>query len=543
MPHRQASVTGYAKTLSRSKAFMPESHLEAILELTAKFGPYPAKNIESIVCCACELLSCDCAAFGRIEEGIGRLRLPFSCNLPPRPSPVREAIRTLCRQVTLGNGSGPAAAPTRQMPDYELPPACEFKGFLGYPVQLDGSPIGALVAFRTSRRQFAPRDEQIIALLAKTMAVQDAWLTRERSLLKRATLEKRIEEISTLAIAVDCTSSFLERCLELIGKAMNAGGAYWWEFDPKSRTFGNTAEWIARDRSSQKASMQGVPVESVPWAAGRLMGGHILKIEDVNKVPIGRERDIFQSLGVRAAVLLPLFSCEVFFGFIGLEDYDGPRHWSAEDISSLQITAEIMMRGIENKNLTDELAGHRRALKQQLDEKTIDLLRANQELTAEVDAHRLTIEALKKRETELRNRNQAFEALSDRLSLLLQEKGKTIVDIEALLADRVRARFKRTATAACPSATSSKQIESIQNRAEGITAPHKGSRFDLYAHFTPAEIKIAEFLKLGLSSKKISRLLGISDRTVQVHCLKIREKLGIKNKKVNLKAHLMSMSL
>ena len=81
----------------------------------------------------------------------------------------------------------------------------------------------------------------------------------------------------------------------------------------------------------------------------------------------------------------------------------------------------------------------------------------------------------------------------------------------------------------------------LQNSIEEITAPLKGSRFDLYAQFTPAEIKIAEFLKLGLSSKEISRLLGISDRTVQVHCLKIREKLGIKNKKVNLKGHLMSL--
>lgn len=322
---------------------------------------------------------------------------------------------------------------------------------------------------------------------------------------------------------------------------MKAGGAHWWEFDPKSRTLSNTAEWLAEGRSSQKASLQGVPIESVPWAAGRLMGGHILKIEDVNKLPGGGERDICQSLGVCAALWLPLFSREVFFGFIGLEDYDGPRHWSAEEISSLQIAAEIMLRGIENKNLSDELAGHRRELQAQVDEKAIELLRANQQLTAEVDAHQRTVETLKVREVELRNRNQAFEGLSDRLSLLLQEGGKTILDIEALLADRVRARLKGTATAAGPTALNSEQIESMKNSIEKITAHLKGSRFDLYTHFTPAEIKIAEFLKLGLSSKEIARLLGISDRTIQVHCLKIREKLGIKNKKVNLKAHLMSL--
>ena len=409
---------------------MPESHLKAVFELTARFGPYPAKNIESIVCSACELLSCDCAAYGRIEQGSGRLRLSFSCNLPPRPSPVREAMRTLCRQVALGSGARTAAVSNGQVPDHELPPACEFKEFLGHPVQLDEAPIGALLALRTSRQPFAPRDEQLIALLAKTIAVQDAWWSRERSLVKRAALEKRIEEISTLAIAVDTPSSFLNRCLGLVGASMKAGGAYWWEFDPKSRTLSNTAEWLAGDRSSQRASLQGVPIESVPWAAGRLMGGHILKIEDVNKLPGGGERDIFESLGVRAALLLPLFSREVFFGFIGLEDYDEPRHWSAEEISSLQIAAEIMLRGIENKNLSDELAGHRRELQAQVDERTIELRTTNEQLRLEAEAHRKTIDSLKRRETELRNRNRAFEELSDRLALLLQKGGKTFVDIE-----------------------------------------------------------------------------------------------------------------
>ncbi len=48
-------------------------------------------------------------------------------------------------------------------------------------------------------------------------------------------------------------------------------------------------------------------------------------------------------------------------------------------------------------------------------------------------------------------------------------------------------------------------------------------------------------VRLGLSGKEISGVLGISDRTVQVHSLKIREKLGIKNKKLNLKGFLMSL--
>jgi DNA-binding CsgD family transcriptional regulator/GAF domain-containing protein len=521
---------------------MPESDLKALLNLAAKLGPHPAKNIESILSETCKALNCRCTAFGCIEDGRQRIRFPFTCNLPKHPSAAREAARKIAHEISsMPAEKRQSPVSSRQIPIEELLPSGELKGFLGYPVQLDGVPSGALLAFRATRRPFTPADKRLIALMAKALAVQDAWLKRERSLQRRAILEKRLEEISSLAMEVRDPAKFLERGLALLGDTIGADAACWYELDAGLQTLTCTARWMARGRRLPPEAPLSIPVRTVPWGAGRLMDGHLLRIDDTLALPHAAEVGVFKAYGIRAALGIPLFLREEFFGFMGLEEYDEPKRWVNDDVSALQTGAEIMLRGIENRRLIDELDAHRAGLERVVDERTAELVEVNERLNREVEAHRKTISYLKSRETELRNHNRAFTDLSDRLSLLLQEKGQSIADIEALFADRIRSRFKQAIADKKSIALDANQIETIRHDIDGIASQLKSERFGAYSGLTAAEIKVAELVRLGLSGKEISGVLGISDRTVQVHCLKIREKLGIKNKKLNLKGYLMSL--
>lgn len=63
----------------------------------------------------------------------------------------------------------------------------------------------------------------------------------------------------------------------------------------------------------------------------------------------------------------------------------------------------------------------------------------------------------------------------------------------------------------------------------------------LYKVLTPSEIKVAEFIRMGMSSKDIANTLEITQKTVENHRNSLREKLGLKNKGVNLQVFLMNL--
>jgi DNA-binding CsgD family transcriptional regulator len=61
-----------------------------------------------------------------------------------------------------------------------------------------------------------------------------------------------------------------------------------------------------------------------------------------------------------------------------------------------------------------------------------------------------------------------------------------------------------------------------------------------YNNLTPTEVRVADLIKQGKTSKEISELFNLSPRTIEFHRDNIREKMGLKNRKINLRTHLLS---
>ncbi len=61
-------------------------------------------------------------------------------------------------------------------------------------------------------------------------------------------------------------------------------------------------------------------------------------------------------------------------------------------------------------------------------------------------------------------------------------------------------------------------------------------------NFTPKEIQIADLIRQGKQSKEIASLLSVSKLSIDTHRNKIRKKLNLNNKRINLTTHLLSLT-
>lgn len=85
-------------------------------------------------------------------------------------------------------------------------------------------------------------------------------------------------------------------------------------------------------------------------------------------------------------------------------------------------------------------------------------------------------------------------------------------------------------------------MEILESNLDDIVAPYMHTLSSRFLNLTPTEIRVANLIIQGRTSKEISGIMRASKRTIDTHRCNIRRKMGIDNEHVNLRTRLMSLS-
>jgi DNA-binding NarL/FixJ family response regulator len=159
------------------------------------------------------------------------------------------------------------------------------------------------------------------------------------------------------------------------------------------------------------------------------------------------------------------------------------------------------------------------------------------------EAHDKLEQRVDERTKELRNKTENLEEMNTALKVLLKKREEDKNELEEQVIYNVKELVMPFLGKIKSSRLDNRQktiVEILESNLNDIVSPFAKALSTRYLNLTPAEMQIANMVKHGKTTKEIADTLFLSTRTIESHRDSIRQKLGIKNKKANLRTHLMS---
>ena len=184
-------------------------------------------------------------------------------------------------------------------------------------------------------------------------------------------------------------------------------------------------------------------------------------------------------------------------------------------------------------------------LEKRVEERTAALSKTNKKLRQEIRERKQFETALRKREKELKKKTLQLQELNAALEILLKKRDKDRAELEEKMVSNVRELILPYLAKLNNGKLPDKEkayLDIVVSNLKDIISPFALSLTGKYLSLTPTEIQVANLIKQGKTTKDIAELYNLSARTIEFHRDNIRSKLGIKNKKINLRTHLLSLN-
>jgi len=153
------------------------------------------------------------------------------------------------------------------------------------------------------------------------------------------------------------------------------------------------------------------------------------------------------------------------------------------------------------------------------------------------------ITARKQTEKELQEKTKNLEELNTALKVLLAKRQEDKSQVEEKIMINMRELVKPYLEKLKNEGLNRNQktyMDIIESNVEEIVSSFTVRMSSSHLNLTPTEIQVANLIKQGKRSKEIAELMHSSPKAVAFHRGNIRKKLGLQNKKTNLRSYLLS---
>ncbi len=204
----------------------------------------------------------------------------------------------------------------------------------------------------------------------------------------------------------------------------------------------------------------------------------------------------------------------------------------------------VTLRDISaQKRAEKELQTYHDHLEELVAERTAELERANRELEQQVEERKRAEQSLREHQKELHAQSHHLEEVNTALRVLLKQREADQKEMNDIVRRNVEELVSPYLEKVLNSRLETRQrtlLQILKTNLNNIISPFINKLSGRMGSLTPMEIRVADLIKAGKTNKEIAELLLVSHNTVLFHRHNIRSKLSIKNKKINLRSHLLS---
>ena len=166
-------------------------------------------------------------------------------------------------------------------------------------------------------------------------------------------------------------------------------------------------------------------------------------------------------------------------------------------------------------------------------------------VTREITERKQATLALQEKEQKLERQAQHLEEVNTALKVLLEhreeEKKKSEENILSNVQKLIFPYIEKLENSHLDNKNKT-YVDIIRSNLKELISPFGNTLSSKYTILTSTEIQVADLIKHGRTSKEIASLLNVSIKAISFHRGNIRKKLGLVNKKINLRSQLQSLA-